>query len=172
VETPKPEHRKDQPKPEAAVPKEGWLERVKKESFWAEDLPPKRVEAVLDKDTAVAFIANFYAAGIVNLYKEFGVTIPPKGSGELERIVVSRLGQMVNKVLRGEDYANYHDEWDISIERTDDEYNVTILGNGMADKDVKAAYERSLNEELINFELIKEWDLEALHERLRKKHFS
>lgn len=158
-----------QPKPEAAAPKEGWLETVRNKSSWNEKAPLKRVEAVLDRDTAIAFIANFYAAGIVTYREEFEKSVPSKGSGELERSAVSRLGRMINKVLRGEEYVNYHDEWDISIEKTGSEYNVTIFRNMMEDKDVKVAYERSLKEELIDFELIKEWDLGALYEKLEAR---
>lgn len=169
-----------QQNPEFTPPKEGWLETVKRESFWEGDphwkedpnapknvnYPLQTANATLDRDTTIAFLANFYAAGIIDDREKSGKPLPPESSGKIEDRVVTHLGRVINKILDGEEHPRYHDEWTILIDKEGSEYHIKITANTADPKDVKTAYERAIQEELVDFDLIKDWNLGKLYEKL------
>lgn len=161
-----------QQNPEFTPPKEGWLETVQSEAIWAEEEDESRKEleygtVILDRDIAIAFIANFHAATIAYHTELDKRSVPEKGSGELERGVVEYVGRRINELLSGKDYVTLHDLYDLSVEKKGNKYAITIQRNVMGTAAVKMAFERATKEELIDLDLIKEWDLGKLYEKLK-----
>lgn len=157
--------------PEFTPPKEGWLKKAQDEAVWMEEENSKRKNleygfVILDRDTAIAFIANFHAAVIANYAESQEKTLHP---GEVEKGVVSYLERPVNEILRGEEHVSIHDLYDLGVEKKDENYEIAILRTGLTIQEVEAAFRRALQEELIDLDLIKEWDPVNLYEKLEAR---